>query len=118
MLQHTSLWVRLENRGDEAVRFRMEDFVLKIDQETVPAVNVERLASQGRTGNLEETRMAKATGLKPATLAPGDRAQGFVFFPQKLEAGRDEKVALRVALFDPEHVESLEELALPLELVK
>lgn len=117
-LQHTSLWVRLENRGDQAVRFRVEDLSLELEQEAVMAADIDRLVSQGRAGNLEEGRLAKTTGLKPATLEPGERAQGFVFFPHKLEAGRDDRVALKVVLYDPEHRESLEELSLPLELVK
>lgn len=118
LVHHTALWVELTNRGELPLRFRPEDFVMETEKGTVPAEEPRHLVRSGATGSLEETRVLRALGLRAATLAPGETRGGFLFFRRRFSADEAHaSVRLEARLYDEQHREPLDRVAVPLEVV-
>ncbi len=116
-LQHSFLFVQLEHKGDQPLRFRETDFVLRAGERDYVAVELERIVNNSGAG-LQEARSAASLGLRPITLEPGETTQGYVFFRKKFEPDDwgEGDLVLRVTLFDQSHETPLETLELPLSV--
>lgn len=119
LTQHSTLFVAVQNRGSHTVRYRTEDIVLHVDGEAYEAVPVERILNDADPG-IHEGRMARTEGMRGATLGPGDRADGFVFFRKKIPDDEAFAGNLRVSisLYDPAHETLIEAVPIPLEAVE
>jgi hypothetical protein len=118
LVNHTPLFVAVRNDGSEPVRYRTEDFVLRIGDHEYEAVPLGRLVKHSEPGTVEK-RMAVTLGMRGATLEPGGIEDGYLFFRRKLE-GKDklEDFEISLSLFDPGHEEILEAIRIPLVVVE
>ncbi len=119
LIQHTALWVELHNGGTETVGVAPDDFALVVGEKRHPAVGAEELVHDGVPGSLGESRVARTDGFRHSTLAPGQRAKGYLFFRFRADADDAElPIALLVNLRDGDGAVALEELEVDLAVIK
>ena len=107
----------VRNEGSQTVRYRTEDFILRVGDDEYEAIPLGRLITDTEAGN-QEARIARTTGIRGATLDPGDSEDGFLFFRKKVAEGQPRKLEVSLSLYDPEHETMLEAIRIPLVAVE
>jgi len=119
LIQHSTLWVELENRGEYTLAVEPEDFSLTIAGSVYPAIPPDTLVHNGAPGSLDESRIARTLGFRPRILDPGHRTQGFLFFRRRVDADDEghERVSLAVKLEDEDRSAVVERLEVGLAVI-
>ncbi len=114
-IQFTVLFAQVHNEGTSSLRFREEDFVLRLGEEVFAAVPVDKVINGSSVG-LQEARIAKTEALRPRTLAPGESADGFLFFRTRIDREELAVDGLEIALtlYDQNHESQIDSIEVPL----